>query len=82
MIIFLSNVAGIQTMVNMGYKREFANIIFLSGVFSIVMSIILVPILFAVGTAITLVLTEILVTTQMIFFLKKKNISVFRKVVV
>jgi PST family polysaccharide transporter len=81
MIIFLSNVAGIQTMVNMGYKREFANIIFLSGVFSIVMSIILVPLFFAVGTAITLVLTEILVTTQMIFFLKKKNISVFKKVV-
>ncbi len=75
-IIFLSNVAGIQTMLNMGFKKEFANIIFIGAVFSIIMSIILVPIYLAIGTAITVLLTEILVTSQMIFFLRKNKIKV------
>ncbi len=75
-IIFLSNVAGIQTMLNMGFKKEFANIIFIGAVFSIIMSIILVPVYLAIGTAITVLLTEILVTMQMIIFLRKKKIKV------
>ena len=75
-IIFLSNVAGIQTMLNMGYKKEFSNIILISGIFSVILSFILVPIYFEIGTAVTVVLTEVLVTAQMIFFLRKKRIKV------
>ena len=76
LVIFLSNVAGIQTMLNLGYKKEFAKIIFISAIFSIMMSIILVPVFLAIGTAITVLLTEILVTSQMILFLRKKKIKV------
>ncbi|MEE9431389.1 MAG: flippase [Melioribacteraceae bacterium] len=76
LIIFFSNVAGVQTMLNLGYKKEFAKFILIAGVFSIVVSLILVPIYFEIGTAITVVLTEIIVTTQMILFLRKKKINV------
>jgi len=76
LIIFFSNVAGVQIMLNLGYKKEFAKFIFTSGVFSIIVSLILVPIYFEIGTAITVVLTEIIVTTQMLIFLRKKKFNV------
>jgi len=79
-IIFLSNVAGVQTMLNLGYKKKFANIILIAGIFNIVLSFIIVPYYFEIGTAIAVLITEILVTVQMILFLSKKNINVFMKV--
>lgn len=77
-IIFFSNVAGVQTMLNMGFKKEFANIILMAGLFNIVLSFIIVPIYLSIGTAIMVVLTEILVTTQMMLFLRKKKINIFK----
>ncbi len=78
-IIFASNVAGIQTMVNLGFKREFANIIIIAGVLNIILSFILVPIYFELGSAVAVVITELVVTIKMLNFLKRKNINVFRK---
>jgi len=77
-IIFLSNVAGVQTMLNMGFKREFAKIILIAGIFNVILSFIIVPIYLSIGTAVMVLLTEILVTAQMVFFLKKKKIHVFK----
>ena len=77
-IIFFSNVAGIQTMLNMGFKKEFANIIMIAGIFNIFLSFIIIPIYLNVGTAIMVMLTEILVTSQMVLFLRRKKIHVFR----
>lgn len=77
-IIFLSNVAGVQTMINMGFKREFAKIILISGLFNIILSFVLVPIYLSLGTALIVLLTELLVTSQMIIFLRKKKIHVFK----
>ena len=79
LIIFFSNVAGVQTMLNMGFKREFANIILGAGIFNILLSFIIVPIYFSIGTAVAVVLTEIIVSTQMVYFLRKNNIRVFKK---
>ncbi len=79
-IILLSNISGVQTMLNLGYKREFANILIFAGIFNIILSFILVPLYFGIGTSISVVLTEIIVTTQMILFLKTKNINIFKKV--
>ncbi|MCP5061642.1 MAG: flippase [Ignavibacteriae bacterium] len=76
LIIFFSNVAGVQTMLNLGYKKEFAKFILIAGIFSIVVSLVLVPIYFEIGTAITVVLTEIIVTAQMLLFLRRKKINV------
>ncbi len=79
-IIFLSNVSGIQTMLNLGFKREFANILIVAGIFNIILSFILVPYYFGIGTSISVVLTEVIVTFQMLLFLKKRNINIFKKV--
>ncbi len=76
LVILLSNIYGIQLMLNLGFKKEFSRIIFLSGVFSVAVSLILVPVFYEIGTAITVLLTEILVTSQMYFFLKKKGIKI------
>ncbi|MBK8945843.1 MAG: flippase [Ignavibacteriae bacterium] len=78
-IIFASNVAGIQTMIHLGYKKEFANIIIVAGVFNIILSFIIVPIYFEFGSAVAVVITELVVTTKMLSFLKRKNINVFKK---
>jgi PST family polysaccharide transporter len=77
-IIFLSNVAGVQTMLNMGFKKDFAKIIVFSGIFNVALSFILVPIYFSIGTAVIVLLTELLVTLQMVLFLRKKKIHVFK----
>ncbi len=79
-IIFLSNVAGIQTMLNLGYKKDFANIIIIAGIFNLILSFVIVPIYFEIGTAVSVLLTEILVTSMMIIFLFNKNINIFVKV--
>lgn len=79
-IIFLSNVAGIQTMLNLGFKREFANIIIIAGILNLILSFILVPKYFEIGTAVAVVTTELFVTIQMVSFLRKNNIHVFKKV--
>ena len=79
-IIFLSNVSGVQTMLNLGYKKEFANILIFAGIFNIILSFILVPYYFGIGTSISVVLTEVIVTFQMLLFLRKKNINIFKKV--
>lgn len=78
-IIFLSNVAGIQTMLNLGYKKEFAQIILLAGIFNVVLSFIIVPFYLSIGSAVIVVLTELLVTSQMIIFLKRSQINLFKK---
>ena len=77
-IIFLSNVAGVQTMINMGFKKEFAKIILFAGIFNLIFSFILVPIYLSLGTAVIVLLTELLVTFQMVIFLRKKKIHVFK----
>lgn len=79
-IIFLSNVAGIQTMLNLGYKREFAKIITAAGIFNIIGSFLVVPYYLSTGTAVMLLITELLVTIMMLMFLKQKKIYLFRKI--
>lgn len=74
-IIFLSNIAGIQTMLNLNYKKEFTRIIVIAAIMNIVFSIILIPVFQAIGTAVSMVITEIYVSTAMIIFLKNKGIT-------
>ncbi len=76
LIILLSNVYGIQIMLNLGYKKEFFRILFFAGIVNLVLSFILVPMYFEIGTAIAVVITEIIVTASMYVFVKKKELLV------
>jgi PST family polysaccharide transporter len=72
-LILLSNIYGIQTMLNIGYKKEFTIIIALAAVINILISLIVVPIYFQIGTASSVLITELIVTSSMILFLWKKQ---------
>jgi len=75
-IIFLSNMFGIQGLLNLGKKKEFTSIIILGSVISIALSFLLVPYYASYGSAFSVLVTEIFVTLGMIYFyFREKNIN-------
>ena len=72
-IIYLSNIYGIQTMLPLGFDREFFNIVAIAAFINIILALILVPNLQGVGTSIAVLVTEIFVSAAMIIFLLKKK---------
>lgn len=73
-IIYLSNMFGIQGLLNFGKKKEFTLVIILGSVISIVLSFLLVPTFTSYGSAISVLVTEVFVTLGMIYFyFGKKN---------
>ncbi|MFA5806142.1 MAG: flippase [Melioribacteraceae bacterium] len=67
-IIYLSNMFGIQGLLNYGKKKEFTAIIILGSVISIVLSFLLVPAYASYGSAFSVLATELFVTLGMIYF--------------
>lgn len=75
-IIALSNIFGIQTMLTFGYKKAFSRILILASVMNVILSIILIPIYQANGTAFSVLSSEIFVTTSMFIYLQRKGILI------
>ncbi len=75
-IIGLSNILGIQTMLNFGMKKEFSQVLILASVVNLILSFILVPMFQATGSAISVLIVEIFVTTTMFVYLYKKGIRI------
>lgn len=78
LFIALSNIFGIQTMLNFGFKKQFSRILLSCGVLNI---FIIVP--FAIkfgasGAAMSILITEFLVMATMYIFLRSKGIYLFR----
>ena len=73
-VIFVSNLAGVQIMLNLNYVKKYLYIYIYAGMFSILLTLILVPLYYEIGTAITVVATELLVSIMMIKFLSKQII--------
>jgi PST family polysaccharide transporter len=71
-IIALSNIYGIQTMLNLGYKKDFSYILLSAAVLGVSLSMVLVPLYSAEGTAFTLLVVEIFVTIIMYGVVKFK----------
>lgn len=71
-IIALSNIYGIQTMLNLGYKQAFSRILVAAAIFGGGLSFILVPLYEGLGTALTLLVVEVFVTVVMFMYLKIK----------
>jgi PST family polysaccharide transporter len=74
LIILLSNIYGIQVMLNLNYKKEFFRIILFAGIVNLILSFILVPFYFEIGTAIAVVTTETVVTVGMIAFVRGRKL--------
>jgi len=73
-IIFLSNIYGIQLMVALNYEKEFVAKTMKVMVIYLAVSFLLVPEFKAIGTALTILITESILTLNFRFFLKKKKI--------
>lgn len=72
-IIFLSNVFGIQFMLGQGFDRAFRKVILTGAIVNLILLAIFVPIYDAVGTALSMLVTEVLITSLMIiFYIKNK----------
>lgn len=73
LIIFLSNVFGIQFMLGQGYDKAFRKIIIFGSVINFILLLLLVPKYSAVGTALSMLITECIITFLTIsFFIKNK----------
>lgn len=77
-IIFLSNMLGIQIMLNLNLKKAFSNTVLIGAGTNLVLSFILVPIFQQLGTAISVVVSEIVITVTMYIFLKQRGIDTLR----
>jgi len=76
-IIGLSNIFGIQTMLTFDLKEAFSKILMLASFLNIILAILLTPSCKHVGISISVLTTEIFVTTAMFLYLKHKNMNVF-----
>ncbi len=71
-LISLSNIFGIQTMLNLGCGRDFSIIIILAATISIVLSFIFIPTYGALASSVIMVIVELLIVIAMILYLKIK----------
>ncbi|MDY0083219.1 MAG: flippase [Ignavibacteriaceae bacterium] len=76
LIIFLSNVFGIQTMLPLNFHKNFAKILFFAALINLSILFLIVPFYMEVGTSVSMLLTEIFVTVSFFIFVKRKNIQI------
>lgn len=77
-IICLSNMFGIQTMLPFGFNKECSLLLISAGVINIILIIPLTITFSAIGTAISVVVTEIYVTLTMYILLIRKGIKLIK----
>lgn len=71
-IVSMSNIFGIQTMLNLGYNREFSFFVLITAVVGVILILILAPLFNIIGVSIATLLVEILITVMLGFFLYTK----------
>lgn len=76
LIIAISNVLGIQTMVTFGMDKQFSRILIMSGIVNVLLAIPLIKLYRAQGASISLLITEVLVTTSMWIVLQRNGIDI------
>lgn len=77
LLVGLSNIFGVQVMLNFGLKKIFTKIIIMASFVNILLALILVVPLQYIGISISLLFTEIFVTFFMFLVLQKRGIRVF-----
>lgn len=75
-LITFSNVTGVQTMLPLKREKAFAIILLIAGLLNVLISFIIVPVYFEIGTSISVVVTETFVTTSFLFYLVKRKIKI------
>jgi PST family polysaccharide transporter len=76
-LVAVSNVLGVQTMIPFGLDKQFSRILIVSGFINVSLAIPLIRIFAAQGAGASVLCTEIIVTTTMIFVLHRHNIPIY-----
>jgi PST family polysaccharide transporter len=69
-IISLSNKFGVQTMLNIGLKKAFSNILIIAAILGISLTVVIVPIFKDLGSSIVMLIVEVFVVIVMYVYLK------------
>ena len=77
-IVALSNIFGIQTMLNFGRKEAFSKILIGGSILNILLSVVLVPLFQEIGSAMSVLIVEIFITIAMFFYLQKIGINILK----
>jgi polysaccharide transporter, PST family len=76
LVIFISNVLGIQTMLPLNKHKSFSVILFFAALLNLTLAFILVPIYFEIGTAISVLTTETFITLAFYIFIRFNKIKI------
>jgi PST family polysaccharide transporter len=76
-IVGLSNIFGIQIMLNFGMKKIFMRILLIASILNLFLAIIFVKILEHIGISFSFLITEIFITSCMAYVLKKNDFRLF-----
>lgn len=74
LLVSLSNIFGVQTMLTHGLKKEFSRILIVAGITNLLIIFPLVTLFNEDGAALSMFLTEFMVTGAMFFYLRKNKI--------
>ena len=78
-LIGMSNVFGIQTMVTFGRKRAFSKILIAGSILNLALSFILVPLFHQIGSATSVVIVELFITSTMFIYLQRNGLKIVGK---
>ncbi|MCS7097362.1 MAG: flippase, partial [Candidatus Methanomethylicia archaeon] len=77
-LIALSNIFGIQTMLSFGKDKAFQNILLTASILNLFLSLILVPYFRHIGSAISVTIVELFVTSSTLIYLQLSGIKIIR----